>query len=243
MSALPRVVLVDDDTSIRRYVGLALEDLPIQLVSCASAAEARQALQAAPAALLITDLMMPGESGFDLLQQLAEQPALRGGARLAVFSAGISAATRERLATLGVWRELHKPVSLAALEACVTDALALAAAAPAGALATGAAAGAAFGAAELAAIEGSFGGDAGLFTAFRDQARAQFKADLAEGDRALAAADWPALRRLAHSLKSVLLLLGDETAAATARALEQAAEAGAAGACPALWARLRLTLR
>lgn len=239
MSAAPRVVLVDDDASIRRFVALALEELPIELVPCASAAEARQALRAAPAALLITDLMMPGETGFDLLRQLAEQPALRGPARLAVFSAGLNAAARERLAALGVWRELDKPVSLAALEACVAEATGLAAAAP---VAPGAAPGGAFSAAERHAIEAAFGGDGELFRAFRDGARAQFTHDLAEGDRALAAADWPALRRLAHSLKSVLTLLGNDAAATTARTLEAAAAAADADTCRARWPLLRAAL-
>jgi len=240
VKAAPRVVLVDDDASIRRFVELALEELPIELVPCASVAEARLALLDGPAALLITDLMMPGETGFDLLQELAEQPALRGPARLAVFSAGINAATRERLSALGVWRELDKPVSLAALEACVAEAVGLsvhAQAAPGAALPGG------LSAAERSAIDAGFGGDAGLFQAFREEARAQFAHDLAEGDRALAAADWPALRRLAHSLKSVLTLLGDEAAAGAARSLESAAAAADAAACRTHWPPLRAALK
>jgi CheY-like chemotaxis protein len=240
VNAPPRVVLVDDDASIRRFVGLALEELPIELVLCASVAEARRALQAAPAALLITDLMMPGETGFELLQQLAEQPALRGPALLAVFSAGINAGTRERLAPLGVWRELDKPVSLAALEACVADAIGLAAAPPGATVQTS---GDDLDAGERAAVDAAFGGDAALYRAFRDEARLQFSHDLAEGDRALAAADWPALRRLAHSLKSVLALLGDDAAAATARTLEVAAAVGDAAACRAQWPVLRRLMK
>lgn len=239
MTAAPRVVLVDDDPSIRRFVELALEDLPIELVLCASVAEARQALRAAPAALLITDLMMPGETGLDLLQQLAEQPALRGSALLAVFSAGLDAAPRERLAALGVWRELGKPVSLAVLEACVAEATGLAEPAPAPPATARASD---LGSAELPAVATAFGGDADLYRAFRDEARAQFPRDLAEGDLALAAADWPALRRLAHSLKSVLTLLGMDAAAARARELEIAAAAGDAAAARARWLALRQAL-
>jgi CheY-like chemotaxis protein len=86
----PRVVCVDDDASIRRFVELALEDLPVELLTCADATTARELLRQGPVALLITDLMMPGESGFELLASLMADPALRGGALLAVFSAGLA---------------------------------------------------------------------------------------------------------------------------------------------------------
>jgi CheY-like chemotaxis protein len=233
------VLLVDDDATIRRFVALALEDLPIALVACADAAAARAALRDGPAALLITDLMMPGESGFELLASLAADPALRGGARLAVFSAGLNAATRARLASLDVWRELDKPVSVAALEACVADALALpppTTEAPTPAPATPP--DAALSAAERAVVADGFGGDLALFLAFRRHARQQFAADRQALAAALAAADWPALRRQAHSLKGALATLGDDTGRALARALEDAAEAADAAACQTAWPRL-----
>lgn len=238
---MPRVVLVDDDASIRRLVELSLEGLPLELVSCASVAQARAALVAAPAALLITDLMMPGESGYDLLQWLAARPALRATARIVVFSAGIDAAARVRLAALGVWRELGKPVSVAALEACVCEALGWgstgSAAVPAAPAATPAATGRA--AEARHALVHQFGGDVTLYGAFRAQATAQFADDLAEAERLLAVHDHEALRRLAHSLKGVLALLGHEADGAVARALEQAAAAGDREACERTWLALR----
>ena len=70
----------------------------MSLVACASVAEALAALREAPVQLLLTDLMMPGENGLDLLQHLVDEPALRGGALQVVFSAGLGAAAQERLA-------------------------------------------------------------------------------------------------------------------------------------------------
>ncbi len=231
----PRVVLVDDDRPIRQLVALALEELPIELVLCADAAEARVALAAGPVALLITDLMMPGESGLALLTALAADPALRGPARLAVFSAGLGPAVRAQLAELDVWRLLDKPVSMAALEQCVAEALALApmppprpepAAPPAG--------GEPLDAAEHAAVARAFGGDLALFLAFRRQARQQFADDQRVLAAALAAGDWPALRRTAHSLKGVLALLGDDPGQALASRLEKAASTGDGAGCHGL---------
>ena len=47
-----------------------------------------------------------------------------------------------------------------------------------------------------------------LFDAFFATCIVQLPIDLAQGDAACLAADWPALRRTAHNLKSVLLMLG-----------------------------------
>lgn len=54
---------------------------------------------------------------------------------------------------------------------------------------------------------------------------------LAEIDDALQAADWPLLIRAAHTLKSVLATFSAERGAASARALEIAANATDAAAC------------
>lgn len=236
---LPRVVIADDDAAIRRLVELALEDLPIELVCCSDGGAALAALREAPARLVITDLMMPGISGWALLQQLADEPALRGGAKLAVFSAGLNAQAKERLAGLPVWRLIDKPVSVMALADLVSSAVADAPSASAEASPldvshpTG----------EASAVATHFGGDAALYRAFRAGCLAQFPDDLREGDAAVASANAQQLRRVAHSLKSVLLLLGDDEASATARRLEHAAEAGDWAACRGPWQALSSTLQ
>lgn len=247
-AALPRVVFVDDDPAIRRFVAMALQDLPVAAVACADAAAARAALREAPAVLLLTDLMMPGESGLDLLRSLAADPVLRGPARLAVFSAGLRAEGRHALEGLDLWRELVKPVGLQALQDCVLEAVAAARSgavavpghAPPGAPAPaqGGAAPAAAQDPTRAAIDQLFGGDAALYAAFRLQALAQFGADRVALRAAVAAADWPAVRRQAHSLKGVFATLGDAPGSALARGLEDAAQAGDGPACATAWPSL-----
>jgi CheY-like chemotaxis protein len=237
----PRVLLVDDDPSIRRFVALALEDLDIELIEAASVHEARERLAGgAPFALIVTDLMMPGETGLDLLQHLADHPSHRAGARLAVFSAGLNAAMQQRLSGFDVWRQLSKPISVLELEDCVREAVGVA---PAVAGGPGGAANAppavALGAEAQEAIQRHFAGDRALFLAYRSSCIAQFEADVRAGDAALAQGDMPALCRLAHSLKSVLLTLGEAPGSAIARALENAAGRTDATACASLWQSLR----
>ena len=129
MSA-PKVLLVEDDSSIARFVQMALEELPIELVTCANVPDAMQALHAGGVELIITDLMLPGESGIDLVQRLLQEPVQGRRIPVAVFSAGLTPPVREQLQAMKVWRMVSKPASVAELEACVTDALALVAEPP-----------------------------------------------------------------------------------------------------------------
>ena len=233
VTTLPRVLLVEDDVHVRRFVQLALEDLDIALVPCATLAEARHAWSAGPAAVVLTDLTLPDGSGLDLLSGLAGTQA--GGAttacRMVVFSGGVDGAAERQLAALKVWRVLRKPASVGALIGCISDALAsLAAASPGDASAP----------ARDPAVE-FFGGDRALYATYRQACLDQFAHDLAAGDAAMAAADGAAVQRVAHNLKSVLTMLGENGTARLARATEElAAEGGAVGAPLAqAWLRLR----
>ena len=228
-----RVLLIEDEASIRRFVEMALEDEPVELVHAESVAEGLHALRTqGPFRLLFTDLMLPDGSGQQVLQALIAEPALRGDARVAVFSAGLSADTRQRLEGLGVDETIAKPASLAQLLGCVQRALqAVPAAAPATAPDT-----------DSAAVDRYFAGNRALFDTYRASCLLQFAHDRKAGDAALAAADLPALRRLAHSLKSVLQTLGHDADSAQARQLEADAAAGRSEAAQQGWARLGAAL-
>ncbi len=232
MTALPRVLLVEDDASIRRFVAMALEEMPIELIEAGSLAEAEAVLAGGPLRLVISDLMLPDGSGMALLQALAADPARRNGARLAAFSAGISAERRAQLEALGVDEVISKPASLAALEGCVQRALEGAPPPPEPAPSP----------VPADVVARHFGGDRALYEAFSDACYGQFTLDLRQGDSAEAAADLPALRRLAHSLKSVLQTLGHDDASVAAAALEALAAEGDQARAPAAWARLRSLL-
>jgi DNA-binding response OmpR family regulator len=224
------VLLVEDDPSIRRFVVLALEHLDIDLLEAASLGEARQQLAGAPLRLLISDLMLPDGSGLSLLQELAASPGRHAGVRLVAFSAGLGAERRAQLLALGIDELLAKPVSLSALEACVQRALTDARpACPAPD-------------ASRSVVAQYFGGDQQLHDAYRATCLVQFVADRQQGDRAVSVGDRAALRRLAHSLKSVLQTLGCLAACKEATALERAAEGVEMDRVAAGWARLRAEL-
>ena len=240
-SAAPCVLLVEDDTSITRFVAMALDQLPIELLTCTSVPAAVALLEQRDIQLVITDLMLPGESGISLVQRLSVNPQLRGDTLVAVFSAGLTTAVKEQLQGLDLWRVLSKPIAVQELESCVRDALALHAL-PEADTNPAAKPTPATNAAETLAIATHFGGDVQLFTTYRAACLKQFAADVQTGDAAAQAQDWPALRRLAHSLATVLLTLGRPQDSLVARALEDAAAVADTAACSSGWSDLRQRL-
>lgn len=235
----PRVLLLDDDDLVRALVIFALEDMDIELVECTSVAQALDCMRKAPVKLLLTDLMMPGESGLSLIERLHADPQLNAGARIVVFSAGLTDDVRAQLAPLPVWRLVSKPASIGAIRACVEEGLAEAAAeAPAAADAPAVTAVPA----EPAAPSAFFNGDRALSESYRRTCLRQFPADIQAGDAAAAHVDLAALRRLAHDLKSVLQILGQDALAAEARTLEAAAAAPDIAAAVRGWGTLRAGL-
>ncbi len=237
------LLLIEDDPSIRRFVALALEELPVELHPAASLAEARQRLGERPWGLILCDLMLPDGSALTLLADPTARAAA-GPAPWAMMSAGLTPERRAELAALGVTVCLDKPVSLATLEAAVQAALQSATPDPRGSEAGPAdglpvegpppprrsADDSTWAPAQAEALVRHFGGDAELFGDFRRDVMRQLPQDAAEGDGACQRQDAAALRRVAHSLKSVLTLIGEPELSQQARALEDAAAAPATAA-------------
>ena len=63
-----RVLLLEDDPAVRLFLQMALEPLSLNLVPCATLAQARQALADPGVRLVLTDLALPDGSGLELLQ-------------------------------------------------------------------------------------------------------------------------------------------------------------------------------
>lgn len=264
-----RLLLVEDDPAIRRFVTLALEDMTVDLRTAGTLAEAQTEVALQAPDLLFTDLTLPDGDGMSLLERACREPRWLGDALVVVFSARVSAESRRRALSLGAWRMLDKPVPLQTLADCVREARTLLSrrspacpAAPAIDAPTTARPGAGLHEAPLpsepeardgiappmtgtdvavqAAIAQHFGGQRELYDAFASGSNSRLRADLEAAADAVARADWQALGRTAHSLRTVMQLLGAPAAASAARHLELAcASPGvAAPVMAALWATL-----
>lgn len=223
----PKVLLVEDHIALRRFVQLALQPLGLALgaVDSVAAAEEWIALEGLPQ-LLLTDLMLPDGSGLDLVRRLRDAGHGPDCLPVIVLSAAVQPEQRDALAGLQVRAVLIKPVPVAELLATVEQALAAAAMRLTATPTTD-------------PVASHFGGDRGLFEAFRASCLQQMPHDVDEGDAALACGDLQVLRRVAHSLKSVLTLLGQPDGAALARQIEDAGAAGDGEAAALLWPALR----
>jgi CheY-like chemotaxis protein len=76
-TTLPRVLIAEDDASIRRLLATTLRRRRMEVEAAEDGQAALQALERACWDVLITDLMMPRVSGWDVLRWLGEHPDRR----------------------------------------------------------------------------------------------------------------------------------------------------------------------
>src|ERR1051325_7588890 len=72
-ASTPEIWVVDDDPALRWVMDKALSEEGYAVRLFASAEEARQAFSSAAPAVLVSDVRLPGESGFDLLKVLRKE--------------------------------------------------------------------------------------------------------------------------------------------------------------------------
>jgi DNA-binding NtrC family response regulator len=72
-----KVLLIDDDASLRRVMVMQLEEIGCDVVAAASGNEALALMEEVTPALVITDLRIPGMTGMELLKLIrADHPEL-----------------------------------------------------------------------------------------------------------------------------------------------------------------------
>ena len=242
---MPRILLIEDDASIQRFVEFALEDIGAELVITDTVKQGLRHLDQAPFDLLLTDLMLPGESGITLLEKRREDPGIAPQTKIVVFSAGLTADVKTQLEALGVWRMLSKPISVMDLLTCVEEGLGSQPPAQACTPNEPSASSASASPEDLErhAIETHFNGDAQLFLMYRQACMTQFNVDIEAGNLASQNHDLPALRRMGHSLKTVLYTLAEEQGALLAKSLEHLAEQQDLAAALHQWGQLRSALQ
>jgi len=200
-----KTLLLEDDTLTQRFVCMALDGTDNKVITCQNVNQALLALSSHQFDFILTDLMLPGESGMSFIQRLIADPSLAKGAQIVALSAGIDASIAAELDQLGVQNQLLKPVSVVDLRAVFQTKLSQ---------------NDPIKEAAQHAVEQYFGGQHALFDQFKKQSHTLLADDIKKGDSFFDASDYPALHQLAHSLKSVLQLLGQENAHALARKLE-----------------------
>jgi DNA-binding NtrC family response regulator len=108
---MPRVLVVDDEPGVQESLRMLLKQ-ECEVVTAGSVDEALRLLGEASPDVVLLDLVMPGRSGFDLLAELARQPA---PPPVIVLSGTRTIATAVEAMKLGAADYLTKPFEVEAL--------------------------------------------------------------------------------------------------------------------------------
>jgi two-component system, chemotaxis family, chemotaxis protein CheY len=120
---LASVLIIDDDTGIRRMLRGALERAGHRIEEASNGAEGMQRYRTAPADLVITDVFMPDQDGIETIQQLREEfpesriLAISGG------SVGGTSGTLTDAMLFGADATLAKPFTIQELTTAVAGLL------------------------------------------------------------------------------------------------------------------------
>lgn len=122
---MARIMVVEDDVQFRQMLLDMLQQDGHQLASAGDGAQAIKLLATARPDLIITDILMPGMDGVELIMALSKQDdatpmiAISGGRRSITAEFNLDSA-----ALLGVKGTLAKPFSRTDLRAAIEQALA-----------------------------------------------------------------------------------------------------------------------
>jgi|GEM_PF-4407259 len=113
-----RVLVVDDDSDSREMLNAALTAYGAEVRTCASSREALTTLKKWLPDFLLSDIGMPGEDGYNLIQHIRELPLELGGNIPALALTGYATlGDHHRALEAGYQMHLAKPVELGRLAA------------------------------------------------------------------------------------------------------------------------------
>ena len=114
------VLLVEDDEDSRKLLGTMLKRYGARVTATKSAAEAFKAVAGDVPDLLISDIGMPDEDGYEFIRKLRALPPDEGGRTPAIALTGYaSRKDRERALDAGYQQHMAKPIEQADMIAAI----------------------------------------------------------------------------------------------------------------------------
>ena len=105
-----KVLIVDDEPDMLEFLRMAIDHRGAVVTTAGSPREAIAALRASPPDVLVSDIGMPGETGYDLIRWVRELPAAEGGLTPAIaLTAFTGSEDRMRALTKGFDYHMGKP--------------------------------------------------------------------------------------------------------------------------------------
>ena len=104
------IVVVEDHDDARRYLGIYLRQLGAKVFEASNAVEGFQAIKNNHPSLVLSDIMMPGADGFELLRQIRGLGSDAGGSvPVIAMTALVGQEERTRILDAGFRACLPKP--------------------------------------------------------------------------------------------------------------------------------------
>ena len=121
-----RVLCVDDEKDARELLVAVLDQCGAEAMAVASAVEALAAIEEFNPHILVSDIGMPDQDGYELIRQVREREALHRQKRIPAVALTAYARVEDRLRALSSGFQMHvpkpvEPAELAAVIASLTD--------------------------------------------------------------------------------------------------------------------------
>ena len=117
---MERILIVDDDRSIRELLSMHLEERGYGVVSAATGAEAFKLAEEVSPSAIILDMRLPDASGIDLIPELRKRA---GETPVLMITAHHDMATTILAMKAGAFDYIHKPIDIRALDVALDRAL------------------------------------------------------------------------------------------------------------------------
>nr|MBA3241074.1 response regulator [Acidobacteriota bacterium] len=111
-----RVLVVDDEADTLDLLSSLLERCGAEVTTAASAAEALESFAARTPEILISDIGMPGEDGYALIESIRALEAQRGGDRTPAIALTAYATVEDRVRALQAGFQVHVPKPIEPVE-------------------------------------------------------------------------------------------------------------------------------
>ena len=116
-----KILVVDDEPDATRLVKMVLQDCHAQVTEATSAQQALNLLLQAPYDVLISDIGMPGEDGYQLIRKVRAMLELNKNIPAIALTAFARSDDRRRAALAGFQTHLAKPIEAPELIANVAN--------------------------------------------------------------------------------------------------------------------------
>src|ERR671936_2239881 len=117
---MDRILIVDDDRSIRELLSMHLEERGFGVVSASTGAEGFRMAAETPPAAIVLDMRLPDASGIDLIPELRKRA---GETPVLMITAHHDMATTILAMKAGAFDYIHKPIDIRALDVAIDRAL------------------------------------------------------------------------------------------------------------------------